>query len=110
MRSRGFEIAYRTEGRGPTLLLLSGWSMKADQWWESGYVDALRDEFRVIAVDRLGHGRSDKPHVASAYEESLIRRPRAVLDAEGSPGARVGFFDGSPSRPNPAVTAAGAEK
>jgi pimeloyl-ACP methyl ester carboxylesterase len=58
--------------------------MKADQWWESGYVEALSVEFEVLAVDRLGHGRSDKPHDIAPYEESLIMEDLlAILDTAG---------------------------
>lgn len=60
--SRGFRIAYRQEGEGFPLLLLGGLSQWADQWWDFGYADLLGDRFRLIAVDRLGHGESDKPH------------------------------------------------
>ena len=93
IRSRGFEISYRTDGSGWPLLLLSGWSMMADQWWDNGYADELRDDFRLIAVDRIGHGRSDRPHDPSAYEESsVIADLEAVLDAEGVDTAFVWGF------------------
>src|SRR5438128_3717827 len=81
--SRGFNISYRTEGSGAPLLLLQGWSRQADDWWEHGYVEALAKGYRVVAVDRLGHGQSDKPHDPALYlEELIVSDLVAVLDAE----------------------------
>jgi pimeloyl-ACP methyl ester carboxylesterase len=82
--SRGHKIGYRTEGSGPPLVLLAGFSSWADEWWDYGYVDELSSGFNVIAVDRLGHGQSDKPHDPQEYLEHLIVADVvAVLDAEG---------------------------
>jgi pimeloyl-ACP methyl ester carboxylesterase len=81
--SRGHRISYRTAGAGPPLVLLNGWSRWADNWWDAGYVDALSDTYRVIAIDRLGHGNSDKPHDPAEYlEQSIVSDIVAVLDAE----------------------------
>ncbi|MDH3302909.1 MAG: hypothetical protein OES24_20610 [Acidimicrobiia bacterium] len=51
--SRGHKIGYRTDGAGPPLVLLCGWSRWADTWWDAGYVDELSDSYRIIAIDRL---------------------------------------------------------
>lgn len=81
--SRGHRISYRTEGEGAPLVLLAGWSQWADRWWEAGYVDRLAGHYRIIGIDRLGHGDSDKPHDSSEYLEPLIVSDIvAVLDAE----------------------------
>jgi pimeloyl-ACP methyl ester carboxylesterase len=81
--SRGFNISYRSEGSGDPVLLLQGWSRQADDWWDQGYVEALAEEYRVVAVDRLGHGQSDKPHDPALYlEEVIVSDLVAVLDAE----------------------------
>ena len=81
--SRGHNISYRTEGTGAPLLLLCGWYQWADRWWEAGYVDRLSDRYQIIAIDRLGHGESDKPHDPKEYLEPLIVSDIvAVLDAE----------------------------
>ncbi len=82
--SRGFSISYRIEGQGPPLLLLSGGTQWADQWWECGYGELLEPRYRMIAIDRLGHGDSDKPTDWALYDERLIVDDIvAVLDAEG---------------------------
>ena len=65
------------------MLLLHGWSQHADEWWNAGYVDALSDSYRIIAIDRLGHGESDKPHDPVLYhEEHSVADLVALLDAE----------------------------
>ena len=74
IRSRGFDISYRVDGEGPPLLLLHGWSRWADDWWEAGYGEKLASDYRVISVDWIGHGESDKPHDPADYRESPIQR------------------------------------
>jgi pimeloyl-[acyl-carrier protein] methyl ester esterase len=43
-------------GSGPALVLLHGWGLNVRVW--DGLAAALRDRFRIIAVDLPGHGRS----------------------------------------------------
>ena len=75
-------IHYQVEGEGPALVLQHGFTESAVDWYEAGYVDALRSDYRLILIDARGHGASDKPHDPDAYE--LNRRVAdivAVLDA-----------------------------
>ena len=91
--SRGFNISYRVEGDGPPMVLLHGWSRWADTWWDAGYGDALNVDYRVIAVDWVGHGESDKPHAAVEYREGpIVADLVAVLDAERVDRALVWGF------------------
>jgi pimeloyl-ACP methyl ester carboxylesterase len=83
IESRGYRVAYLVWGDGPPLVLVSGQLQAAEDWTTAGYVDALRD-YRVIAVDPLGFGHSDKPHDPAAYRfEDRAADIAAVLDAEG---------------------------
>jgi pimeloyl-[acyl-carrier protein] methyl ester esterase len=50
------ELYLEVNGSGPDLVLLHGWGLNVRVW--DGLVEALRDRFRVIAVDLPGHGRS----------------------------------------------------
>ena len=53
------EVYYRDEGQGtPLLLLHSGWGY--DLYPFNRQIDALRNEFRIIAHDRSGYGRSPR--------------------------------------------------
>jgi pimeloyl-[acyl-carrier protein] methyl ester esterase len=50
------ELYVEVNGNGPDLVLLHGWGLNVRVW--DGLVDALSDQFRLIAVDLPGHGRS----------------------------------------------------
>jgi pimeloyl-ACP methyl ester carboxylesterase len=79
--NQGVRIHFRTEGDGPPLVL-QHWSLSTlEDWYDHGYVSALKDDYRLILLDARGHGASDKPHNLEAYE--LKRRVEdivAVLD------------------------------
>ena len=86
--NQGVRIHYRVEGEGPALVLQHGITWNMEGWARYGYVDALRPHYRLILVDARGHGGSDKPHEASAYELSLhVGDIVAVLDALDIPVA-----------------------
>ena len=53
------QIHYRTAGDGPPLLLLHLTLFSSDQFLE--VVHILATKYRVIAMDRFGHGTSDPP-------------------------------------------------
>jgi pimeloyl-ACP methyl ester carboxylesterase len=75
-------IHYQVEGEGPALVLQHGFTESVVDWYESGYVEALKPDYRLILIDARGHGASDKPHDPDAYV--LNRRVAdvvAVLDA-----------------------------
>jgi pimeloyl-ACP methyl ester carboxylesterase len=55
----GNRVAYLDEGAGDVLLLIHGIGGSSDCW--RGVVHKLAMRHRVIAVDLLGHGQSDKP-------------------------------------------------
>jgi pimeloyl-ACP methyl ester carboxylesterase len=52
-------IAYDVCGTGPALALLHGFESNRRQWHEHGWVERLRADFTVIAVDLRGCGESD---------------------------------------------------
>ena len=55
----GNQVAYLDEGAGDVLLLIHGIGGSSDCWRD--VVHKLSTRYRVIAVDLLGHGHSDKP-------------------------------------------------
>ncbi len=55
----GVHIHYAEAGRGAPLLLVPGFSQSAEEF--SKQIDDLSRDYRVIAVDHRGHGRSEKP-------------------------------------------------
>jgi pimeloyl-ACP methyl ester carboxylesterase len=68
----GIRIYYEVEGDGPPLVIHSGLTEGILNWRVNGYVDALRDAYRLVLLDPRGHGRSDKPHDPQQYRLSLM--------------------------------------
>lgn len=52
----GTTLRYRDEGSGPAVLLVHGWTLDLEMW--DPQVRALRGTFRMIRLDRRGHGLS----------------------------------------------------
>lgn len=77
----GIRIYYQFEGNGEPLVLLHG--LSDSQWGlrALGYVEPLKEHFRVILIDARGHGYSDKPRDPTAYAPPLLAGDvLAVLD------------------------------
>ena len=58
----GFNTWYLDEGSGPTVVLLHGAALAVDAeitWFRT--IEALRGEFRLVAPDQVGFGRTDMP-------------------------------------------------
>jgi len=82
--NQGIRIHYRVEGEGPPLVLQHGFTQSIDDWYEFGYVDAFKRDYRLILVDARGHGQSDKPHDPSAYGlDKWVTDITSVVDAIG---------------------------
>ena len=76
------KVYYEVEGEGPPLILAHGVTGNTTYWRGYGYVDQLIEQFTVIAFDARGHGKSDKPHEAAAYDQRLmVADVLAIMDA-----------------------------
>ena len=53
-------------GNGPPVVLLHGFTGSAAGW--GVVIDALSPEYTTVAIDIVGHGRSDSPPTAESYE------------------------------------------
>ena len=83
-RSRDYAISYEDVGQGSPVVLIPGLMQSAADYRQAGYVNPLAANRRVLIVDPLGHGRSDKPHDAHAYRAPDVAADViAVLDAAG---------------------------
>lgn len=99
--NNGTRIHYEVTGAGAPLVLLDGATVGLETWHELGYVNALRDDYRLILIDARAHGESDKPHDPAQYAPELMAGDViAVLDDLGvaqahylgaSMGAAIGF-------------------
>lgn len=79
--NQGVQIHYEVAGKGDPVLLVHGMFLNWKTWRDYGFVETMKDEYRLIMVDVRGHGRSDKPHDPKLYEELLLVADlAAVLD------------------------------
>ncbi len=63
----GLRVAYREQGAGSPLVLLHGWPLDGREWRRQ--LDELSDEFRVVAWDAPGAGRSSDPSGPATLED-----------------------------------------
>jgi pimeloyl-ACP methyl ester carboxylesterase len=67
--SAGVRLRYVDRGAGAPVVLVHGFTADIERAWiDTGVLPALAREYRAIALDLRGHGKSDKPHEASAYD------------------------------------------
>jgi pimeloyl-ACP methyl ester carboxylesterase len=80
----GTKIHYALDGAGLPLILQHGFTSCIEDWFEVGYVAALRLKYQLVLIDARGHGTSDKPHDVADYTlERRVADVIAVLDALG---------------------------
>src|SRR5580704_16817637 len=79
--SNGVKIHYAVEGKGEPVLLIHGFSANAQMnWGNQGIISALAKDYRVIALDNRGHGKSDKPHDPKSYGQEMVEDAVRLLD------------------------------
>src|SRR6188768_478443 len=59
VRIHGHEVAYRTAGDGPVVVLVHGIAGSSSTWVPG--MERLSDRYTGVAPDLLGHGESAKP-------------------------------------------------
>jgi pimeloyl-ACP methyl ester carboxylesterase len=102
VRAGGHAIAYREAGPadGPVVVLLHGLASDADTW-DKALGPLAERHLRVLAVDLIGHGESDKPSVEyllSDFAHSLaefldaLAIPTATLCGHSFGGAIAMYF------------------
>jgi pimeloyl-ACP methyl ester carboxylesterase len=62
---KGYKIHYLDKGKGENLVFIHGFL--GSSWIYEDLVQYFSNKYRVIAIDHLGHGKSDKPE-SEAYE------------------------------------------
>jgi pimeloyl-ACP methyl ester carboxylesterase len=79
--SNGVSIRYVTKGQGQPVVLVHGFSATAEaNWMLPGVFEGLAQDFRVIAIDNRGHGKSGKPHDPAVYGDEMARDIVRLLD------------------------------
>ena len=101
VNNAGVKIHYHVEGDGPPVVMQHGLTNSLETWYAYGFVEGLKNDYRLIMVDARGHGHSDKPHDPKDYDLKLrVSDILAVMDDAGvdkahylgySMGGRIGF-------------------
>jgi pimeloyl-ACP methyl ester carboxylesterase len=84
--SNGVKIAYLDEGKGDAVVLIHGFTASAAEMWKSvpfvstQVMTELAKDYRVIAPDMRGHGKSDKPHDPKKYGKEMADDIVRLLD------------------------------
>lgn len=111
-------LRYRDEGSGPALLLVHGWTLDLHMW--DPQVAALRNSFRLVRLDRRGHGLSggiptahqDAADLATLCQQlqlsqvallGMSQGARAVVEFAAAAGEQVRalILDGAPDVTRP---------
>ncbi len=84
----GVRLHYVRAGSGPLVLLLHGFP---EFWYSWRYqIDALAEDYTVVAVDQRGYNTSSKPQSVRAYRVSeLVQDVRELIPALGFSTATV---------------------
>jgi pimeloyl-ACP methyl ester carboxylesterase len=79
--SDGVKIHYIIEGEGEPVVLIHGFTASIPvQWQLPGIVSKLSQDYKVIALDNRGHGRSDKPRDPQQYGAEMVEDVIRLLD------------------------------
>ena len=86
--SDGVRIHYAIAGEGPLVVMVHGFP---DYWYSWRHqMDALKDRFRVAAIDQRGYNLSGQPKGVESYAMPLLAGDvAAVIAAEGAEKAIV---------------------
>ena len=78
--ANGVSIRYVDHGKGEAIVLLHGGTSSLESWVTQGILHNLAKDFRVIAFDARGHGKSGKPRDAAAYGRQQALDVARLLD------------------------------
>ena len=87
--SNGVRLRYVEQGDGQPIVLLHGNGNTLQSWIDAGVFKNLAADFRVIAFDARGHGKSAKPHDPKQYGPEMARDVVRLLDHLSIPKAHI---------------------
>lgn len=90
--SHGVRIRYVDQGVGEPIVLLHGVGGSVETWTASGILQELTRNYRVIAFDQRGHGKSGKPHDPGKYGREMDLDVIRLLDHLGITRAHVAGY------------------
>ena len=85
--SAGVRIRYVSTGQGEPIILIHGWAADADMW--DSLIEDLSRDYRVIALDCRGHGKSDKPTDPNQYGMEMVNDVVRLMDHLGFAKAHI---------------------
>jgi len=74
----GLRVRYIESGRGPAVVMIHGNAGSIEDF-EFGVIQTLSLNYRVVAVDRPGHGKSDRPNATTVNVEYQARLVHQAL-------------------------------
>ena len=77
--SDGVRIHYADEGAGEPVILIHGFATDHAVNWAT-VIPALRGEYRIVALDNRGHGRSARPTGDRRYGLHMVEDVRRLMD------------------------------
>ena len=78
---RSLKVHYTVNGDGPCVVFLHGLFDRGASWHFLGFVSGFSSHYKVVCIDLLGHGKSDKPQASEFYTASrLALTVLAVMD------------------------------
>jgi pimeloyl-ACP methyl ester carboxylesterase len=87
--ANGVRLRYVEQGSGDAVVLVHGNGSTLNAWMNAGVLPQLAQEYRVIALDVRGHGKSDKPHDVHAYGREMGLDIIRLLDHLGIRRAHI---------------------
>ena len=69
--SNGVQIRYVDQGSGEAIILVHGLNNTIEIWNAPGILATLAKDYRVVALDMRGHGKSGKPHDPKQYGREM---------------------------------------
>jgi len=87
--SNGLQIRYLEQGAGEPIVLVHGRGGTLQGWIDNGVLPNLAKDYRVIALDCRGHGRSGKPHDPKQYGPEMALDIVRLLDHLGIRKAHI---------------------
>ena len=94
--SDGVRIHYVEQGTGEAVVLVHGFTGSLESWVQSGLMADLARDYRVVALDLRGHGKSGKPHDSAQYGQAMCLDVIRLMDHLGLRQAHiVGYSQGA---------------
>ena len=78
--SNRVRIHYVDRETGEAVVLMHGQGSSLQEWIDSGVLQNLLTDYRVIALDCRGHGKSGKPHDPTQYGQEMGLDVMRLLD------------------------------